>query len=158
MSCTSPTWALERSESQRSTLYRAAGGPDQERRRIDSYRDTALAQVPRVGGPAMHDSVSPADSSRSSGTVAFLWLTFPDTGSLPSALRHRLTFAILDSADVRRDGAPSRYSTASSLKLSGVVTPLFQAPLRGGVVAGGRTVQRLDHRRSITAVRGPRRT
>jgi len=135
-------------------VYRAGGGARPGAPAIDSYRDTALAQVLGVGGPAMHDSVSPARLEPEQRTVAFLWLTFPDTGSLPSALRHRLTFAILDSADVRRDGGTESVLDSILVKLSGVVTPLFQAPLRGGVWLAAGPSNGSDHRRSITAVRG----
>src|SRR5207302_7466813 len=114
-------------------VYRAGGkgGAPPGTPAVASYRDTALAHV--LAAPAMRDSVSPARLEPQQRTVAFLWLTFPDTGSLPAALRHRLTFEILDSADVRRDGGTESVLDSILVTVTAVGTQLFQAPLRGGV-------------------------
>ena len=119
---------------------------------IDSYRDTALARV--LAGPAMRDSVSPARLEPEQRTVAFLWLTFPDTGSLPSALRHRLTFEMLDTAEARRDGGTESVLDSIFVKVSAAVTPVFRAPLGGGVWLVAGPSNGSDHRRSITAIQG----
>ena len=135
-------------------VYRAGGkgGARPGTPAVASYRDTALAHV--LAGPAMRDSVSPARLEPEQRTVAFLWLTFPDTGSLPAALRHRLTFEILDSADVRRDGGTESVLDSLLVKVSAVVTPVFGAPLRGGVWLAAGPANGSDHRRSITAIGG----
>jgi len=131
-------------------VYRAGARPGAPA--ITSYRDTLLTQV--LAGPAMRDGVSPARLEPEQRTVAFLWLTFPDTGSLPSALRHRLTFEILDTADVRRDGGTESVLDSILVQPSAVVTPLFRAPLRGGVWLAAGPSNGSDHRRSVTAIRG----
>ena len=135
-------------------VYRAGGGRGARpgAPAVASYRDTALAHV--LAAPAMRDSVSPARLEPEQRTGAFLWLTFPDTGSLPSALRHRLTFEILDSADVRRDGGTESVLDSILVKVSAVATPLLQAPLRGGVWLAAGPANGSDHRRSITAIGG----
>ena len=131
-------------------VYRAGARPGAPA--LASYRDTALAQL--LAGPAMRDSVSAARLEPGQRTVAFLWLKFPDSGPLPSALRHRLTFEILDTADVRRDGGTESILDSIIVKVPTVVTPVFRAPLSGGVWLAAGPSNGSDHRRSITAVSG----
>jgi peptidase M23-like protein len=86
--------------------------------------------------------------------VVFLWLTLAPTERMPTLLRHRLTFAPLDSG--------GRPSSAVSSVIDSLITPVndgrvaaIATPMRGGDwLAGEGPSNSSDHRRSLIPLNG----
>jgi hypothetical protein len=88
-------------------------------------------------------------------TVVYLWLTFGPHQPAPNALRHRLVFDILDTADVRRDRGTESFIDSIFVPVSHRATLVLRAPVDSGIwLAGSGPSNTSDHRRALTAVDG----
>jgi hypothetical protein len=126
-------------------------------RPIASLRDSSLHASVQVGpamrmdaAPGSHEPPSIAPGERA---IVFLWLTLSATENPPTLLRHRLTFAELDSA--------GRARTTPSI-IDSLVTPvdhenvlILGTPMRGGDwLAGSGPSNSSDHRRTLVPLNG----
>lgn len=126
-------------------------------RPISTLRDSSLrASFWKPG--AMRMSMSSGDMMSTSDTlrlgssergVIFMWLPIAQNVGIPQLLRHRLTFAILDSAN----GHSSIDSVVTPVNVSRV--PTIRAPVNGGDwLAGGGPSNSSSHRRSLIPFNG----
>jgi len=132
-------------------------------RPIASLRDSLLRAAVQVG-PSMQMVASPGAHAGSDDApriapgeraIVFLWLSLLPTQTTPEILRHRLTFAVLDSAG--RAGTAPGPSVIDSL-----VTPvvhenvlILDTPMRGGDwLAGAGPANSSDHRRTLVPLNG----
>ncbi|MGH7603409.1 MAG: M23 family metallopeptidase [Gemmatimonadaceae bacterium] len=133
--------------------HREARGAVKAQQPIASYRDSALKAL--LQAPGMQHSEDAARLEPAQLTIVFMWLSFPLNADIPTTLRHRLTFDILDSADVRRDGGTISQIDSILLPVSTESVPTLRAPLDGGEwVVGSGPSNTSDHRRSLIAVNG----
>jgi murein DD-endopeptidase MepM/ murein hydrolase activator NlpD len=128
-------------------------GPKPGTTALAAFTDTALTRTLRpIGGDAAGD-VRRLDIGRR--VIVFLWITLPANEPVPASLRHRLTFALLDST-------ASGPGAARESVLEGVVVPVLRdpvlvlvPPVRGGTwLAGDGPSNTSNHRRSLTALAG----
>ena len=130
-------------------------------RPIASLKDSSLRASVQVG-PGMRMSAAPGSHGDSEGApaiapgeraIVFLWVALSPTERPPTLLRHRLTFAVLDTA--------GRAGTMPSV-IDGLVTPVVHdnvpilgTPMRGGDwLAGAGPSNSSDHRRSLVPLNG----
>jgi len=126
-------------------------------RPIASLRDSSLRASMQVGpvmrmdaAPGSHEPLSIAPGEH---CVVFLWLALSPAEATPTLLRHRLTFAELDSA--------GRARTTPSV-IDSLVTPvghenvlILGTPMRGGDwLAGSGPSNSSDHRRTLVPLNG----
>jgi Peptidase family M23 len=120
---------------------------------IASYRDSALKALLQT--PGMQHSQDSGRLEPGQRTIVFMWLSFPLGAAIPTTLRHRLTFDILDTADIRRDGGTVSQIDSVYVPVSRETVPLLRAPLDGGEwVVGSGPSNTSDHRRSLQPVNG----
>ncbi|MGH7652821.1 MAG: M23 family metallopeptidase [Gemmatimonadaceae bacterium] len=133
--------------------HRDARGGIPAQQPIASYRDSALKAL--LQAPGMQHSEDAARLEPAQLTIVFMWLSFPLNADVPTMLRHRLTFDILDSVDVRRDGGTISQIDSILVPVSTESVPTVRAPLDGGEwVVGSGPSNTSDHRRSLNAVNG----
>ena len=129
-------------------------------RPIASLKDSSLRAAVQIG-PGMRMAAAPGNHGRSDEppriapgerAIVFLWLTLSPTDATPALLRHRLTFAELDSAG-RAGAKPS--------VIDSLVTPVdhdnlpLATPMRGGDwLAGSGPSNSSDHRRTLIPLNG----
>jgi len=126
---------------------------------IAVLRDSLLRASVQVG-PAMQMAAAPArhDGSNNSPrippgerAVVFLWLTVSASEPTPALLRHRLTFAVLDSVGRNTPAVIDSLVTPVGSENAIVLEP----PLRGGDwLAGSGPSNSSDHRRSLVPLNG----
>lgn len=120
---------------------------------IASYRDSALKAL--LQAPGMQHSEDIGRLEPGQLTIAFMWLSFPLNADIPTMLRHRLMFDILDSTDVRRDGGTISQIDGILVPVSTESVPVVRVPLDGGEwVVGSGPSNTSDHRRSLAALNG----
>lgn len=135
-------------------VFAARGGAP-----MASYRDSALDQLLQPVGEGMPGMMGmgagdPRRVEPGRRTVVYLWLSFARDSGAPAALRHRLVFDLLDTADVRRDGGTQEAVDSITVSVSRDSTPLIRAPLDGGEWVLGGSSNTSAHRRALNAVNG----
>ena len=128
-------------------------------RPIVVLRDSLLRAALQVG-PAMQMASAArghagSEDSPSIGAgeraIVFLWLTLSPTEPTPSSLRHRLTFAVLDSSNHASPAVIDSIITAVDNENVLILDP----PLRGGDwLVGSGPSNSSDHRRSLIPLNG----
>jgi hypothetical protein len=120
---------------------------------LAAYRDTALAHALEPGG--VTDTVNATQLNPGYRTIVFLWVELPLDDPVPTRLRHRLLFDVLDTADVRRDAGTQQAIDSVFVPVSSELAPVLRAPLgQGEWLAGSSPSNTSDHRRSLTAIDG----
>jgi hypothetical protein len=112
---------------------------------VAAFRDSALTSMLQPG-----TVVSPFGR-----TVAYVWVSLDPQQALPTRLRHRLVFDILDTADQRRDGGTQSAIDSIVVPVTRVAPLVVRAPLDSGEwLAGSSPSNTSDHRRSLNAIDG----
>ncbi len=114
---------------------------------LATYRDTALAHALE---PDTATRLNPGYR-----TIVFLRVELRLDDPVPTRLRHRLLFDVLDTADVRRDAGTQQAIDSVLVPVSNEPPPVLRAPLGPGEwLAGSSPSNTSDHRRSLTAIDG----
>ncbi len=119
-----------------------------------TLRDSALSAAYQAVGHPMMGAMTTGASRLDPGSrgVVFVWLSL-DTAAAPAMLRHRLTFAILDSAGVAGNTPSVIDSLATKVEQERVLVVV--PPFRGGDwLAGEGPSNSSSHRRSIIPLNG----
>lgn len=128
--------------------------------------DAAVGGAPLAafGDSALNDVLQPVGGSQSQDphrldpgrrTIVFLWLSFPPGAPLPTSLRHRITFDLLDTADVRKDGGTQAAIDSLVVAVSREPSLVIRPPLDSGEwLMGSGASNTSPHRRAVNAVAG----
>ena len=127
-------------------LNAATGGPP-----LASYHDSTLNDVLEPVGTAQGTDIRRLAPGQR--TVIFLWLTLPSGASVPAALRHRIVFDNLDTADVRRDRGTQSVIESPAVPVLRQTAPVIRTPFDSGEwLMGDGPSNTSAHRRSLSAV------
>jgi hypothetical protein len=127
-------------------LNATTGGPP-----IASYHDSTLKDVLQSV-----DMVQVGDFRRiepGQRTIVYLWLAFAPGTPVPAALRHRIRFDNLDTADIRRDGGTQSVIDLPIVQVLRESAVVIRTPVDSGDwLMGDGPSNTSAHRRSLSAI------
>jgi murein DD-endopeptidase len=137
----------------RVQVYAGSDNRSAGSRALQVLSDSALRNaLAPVGGATAHD-VTRLDVGKR--TIVYMWITQNASDIVPQRLRHRLEFALLDSAGVPIAGSSSSIDSLWVPVLRNAPVPVLYSPLTPGVwLAGIGPSNDSDHRRALTALEG----
>ena len=119
---------------------------------LETLRDSALSAAVAPAGDMMAAASRLDPGMRE---VVFLWIRLPGNTPEPTRLRHRLTFAVLDSAGHADSAASPSVIDDVFSAVNAASVPIVGAPFRGGDwLAGDGPSNTSDHRRTLVALAG----